>query len=76
MDRHHGNLFGYRIYRRKFWGTVVVMLLMSTAVFLGMTAFFVNTWVTTLGNEAQSRFSSPRPPLLFLSSSPHFSLLP
>lgn len=56
MDRHHGNLFGYRIYRRKFWGTVVVMLLMSTAVFLGMTAFFVNTWVTTLGNEAQSRF--------------------
>ena len=63
MGRHHGNLFGYRIYRRKFWGTVVVMLLMSTAVFLGMTAFFVNTWVTTLGNEAQSRFLAREPQL-------------
>ncbi len=56
MGRHHGNLFGYRIYRRKFWGTVAVLLLMSTVVFLGMTAFFVNTWMTALGNEAQSRF--------------------
>ena len=56
MDRQHGALFGYRIYRRKFWGTVAVLLVMSTAVFLGMTAFFVNTWMAAMGNEAQSRF--------------------
>lgn len=56
MGRHHGTLFGYRIYRRKFLGTVVIMLLMSTVVFFGMTAFFVKTWMTALGNEAQSRF--------------------
>lgn len=32
------------------------MLLMSVAVFLGMMVFFVNTWMSALGNEVQSRF--------------------
>lgn len=49
-------LFGYRIYRKKFWGTAAVMLLMSTVVFLGMLAFFVNTWMSALGNQVQIRF--------------------
>lgn len=56
MGRRHNTLFGYRIYRKKFWGTAAVMLLMTAAVFLGMLAFFVNTWMSALGSQVQSSF--------------------
>lgn len=56
MGRCHSTLFGYRIYRKKFLGTAAVMLLMTAAVFLGMLAFFINTWMSALGSQVQNRF--------------------
>lgn len=56
MGRRHGTLFGYRIYRKKFLGTAAVMLLMTAVVFVGMLAFFVNTWMSALGSQVQNCF--------------------
>ena len=56
MGRRHGILFGYRIYRKKFLGTVVVMLLMTVVVFLGMLFFCVNSWMSELGSQVQNSF--------------------
>ena len=56
MGRLHSTLFGYRIYRKKFLGTAAVMLLMTAVVFLGMLAFFINTWMSALGSQVQNSF--------------------
>lgn len=56
MSRFHNTFLGYRIYRKKFLGTAVVVLLLSITVFSGMLVFFVNTWMTDLRQQAQSRF--------------------
>lgn len=56
MGRFHTTFLGYRIYRKKFLGTAAVVLLLSIAVFSGMLIFFVNTWMTDLQGQSQSRF--------------------
>lgn len=56
MNRFHNTFLGYRIYRKKFLGTAVVVLVLSITVFSGMLVFFVNTWMADLRQQAQSRF--------------------
>lgn len=56
MSRFHTTFLGYRIYRKKFLGTAAAVLLLSIAVFSGMLIFFVNTWMTDLQGQSQSRF--------------------
>lgn len=56
MSRFHTTFLGYRIYRKKFWGTTVAVLILSALAFSGMLVFFVNTWMTDLGQQAQSVF--------------------
>ncbi len=56
MNKFHATFLGYRIYRKKFLGTVAVVLFLSILVFSGMLIFFVNTWMSDLRQEAQSRF--------------------
>lgn len=56
MSRFHNTFLGYRIYRKKFLGTVAVVLFLSITVFSGMLIFFVNTWMTDLRQQSQTRF--------------------
>lgn len=56
MNRFHNTFLGYRIYRKKFLGTAVVVLVLSITVFSGMLVFFVNTWMADLRQQAQSHF--------------------
>lgn len=56
MSRFHTTFLGYRIYRKKFLGTTVAVLLLSIMAFLGMLVFFVNTWMSDLRQQAQSIF--------------------
>lgn len=56
MGRFGSTFLGYRIYRKKFLATVVVVLLLSVMVFVGMLVFFVNIWMNDLYQQSQSRF--------------------
>lgn len=56
MKRWHDTFLEYRIYRKKFLGTVAVVLLLSTAVFSGMLVFLTNTWIGQIRQEEQNRF--------------------
>ena len=47
---------GYRIYRRKFLGIGVVVLLLSVTVFCGILIFFIHTWANALEQQVQQRF--------------------
>lgn len=54
--RFHNTFLGYRIYRKKFLGTVAVVVLLSLVVFLGMLFFFVEKWTGDLRIQTQNRF--------------------
>lgn len=47
---------GYRIYRKRFLGTAAMVVLLSVAAFSGMLIFWMNTWMSELQEQAQSRF--------------------
>lgn len=56
MDRVRASFLGYRIYRIKFIKIVVFVFLITAMAFLGVLAFFVNTWVDDLRQQAQDVF--------------------
>lgn len=56
MSRFHNTFLGYRIYRKKFLGTVAVVTLLCLFVFIGMLFFFVNKWTSDLRIQMQNRF--------------------
>lgn len=56
MNKFHATFLGYRIYRKKFSGTIAVVLFLSILVFSGMLIFFVNTWMSDLRQQAQRIF--------------------
>lgn len=56
MSRFHTTFLGYRIYRKKFLGTMAAVLALSAMAFFGMLVFFINTWMADLGQQAQSVF--------------------
>lgn len=56
MSRFHNTFLGYRIYRKKFLGTVAVVVLLCSVVFFGMLFFFVEKWTGDLRIQTQNRF--------------------
>lgn len=56
MSRFHNTFLGYRIYRKKFLGTVAVVVLLCSVVFFGMLFFFVEKWTGDLRIQTQNWF--------------------
>lgn len=56
MSRFHNTFLGYRIYRKKFLGTVAVVVLLCSVVFFGMLFFFVEKWTGDMRIQTQNRF--------------------
>ena len=56
MSRFHNTFLGYRIYRKKFLGTVAVVVLLCSVVFFGMLFFFVEKWTGDMRIQVQNRF--------------------
>lgn len=56
MSRFHNTFLGYRIYRKKFLGTVAVVVLLCSVVFFGMLFFFVEKWMGDMRTQVQNRF--------------------
>ena len=56
MSRFHNTFLGYRIYRKKFLGTVAVVVLLCSVVFFGMLFFFVEKWTGNMRIQVQNRF--------------------
>lgn len=58
MRKSHSTFLGYRIYRKKFLGTIAVVMILCSAVFGGMLFFFVNHWMGNLRMQAQNQFQN------------------
>lgn len=58
MRKNHSTFLGYRIYRKKFLGTIAVVMILCVAVFGGMLFFFVNHWMGNLRMQAQNQFQN------------------
>lgn len=56
MNRLYNTFFGYRIYRKKFFGTLAVVVLLNIIAFLGILIFFVTSWMEELHQQSQSHF--------------------
>lgn len=52
----YNTFFEYRIYRRKFLGTLLVVLLLNVIAFSGILLFFVTYWMEDMQRQVQSRF--------------------
>lgn len=54
----HSQFFNYQIYRRRFTIAVILVFLFSTALLIGILAFFIFSWAGQQQQESQKTFDS------------------
>ena len=57
MRKNSISFLKIKVYRRKFLGTTIAILLLCTICFIGVTTFFTNIWAGQQRQEAQDAFS-------------------
>lgn len=57
MRKNSISFLKIKVYRRKFLGTAIAILLLCTICFIGVTTFFTNIWAGQQRQEAQDAFS-------------------
>ena len=56
MRKNSISFLKIKVYRRKFLGTTIAILLLCTICFIGVTTFFTNIWAGQQRQEAQDAF--------------------
>ena len=53
MGKGHSTFLEYRIYRKKFLGTIIVVIVLCLSAFSGVLFFFIRNWVNDLQIQSQ-----------------------
>ena len=56
MSKGHSTFLEYRIYRKKFLGTIIVVIVLCLSAFSGVLFFFIRNWVNDVQIQSQYRF--------------------
>lgn len=56
MSKGHSTFWEYRIYRKKFLGTIAVVILLCLSAFSGVLFFFIRNWINDVRIQSQYRF--------------------
>ena len=56
MSKGHSTFLEYRIYRKKFLGTIIVVIVLCLSAFSGVLFFFIHNWVNDVQIQSQYRF--------------------
>lgn len=56
MSKGHSTFLEYRIYRKKFLGTIIVVIVLCLSAFSGVLFFFIRNWINDVQIQSQYRF--------------------